>query len=504
MAAPCRLKFSRGSDTDAELIHLVVAICRSVATGDADRVPCVTNGRGHAEDALSEGARLIVQGVRSDVGDEQGVVLSRMNPSVRGTGDLGPLLGRAVTQSGRVGWDDLRVSAFSLFPRKPMRPRRLADRTMRVCLVSPAPPPYGGISHWTQMVLGYAETRRDVVIDHVDIAPPTRAIHETGALRRVLKGTPQMLSTSYLLARRLATQRPDVVHLTSSGQLAIFRDILMLALCRAWRVPAVYHIRFGRLPQVLAQPSAEGGLFKVAARLSSCVLTLDAGTQESVAQAVHGRTVARLPNPVDFTDLPLVGAGGAGGVVGETLHHALFVGWVIPSKGVIELIEAWCALRPKDWLLTVAGPGDGALIATLQSRAAMAGALVDFPGAVAHREALAKMATCDVFVLPSHTEGFPNVVAEAMALGKCVVASEVGAISEMLAEGRGVLCPPKNTAALGAALNDVIGARSQRVALGQAARTWAEATLSLSSVFDSYLGLWRSHAAHYSGGAQRP
>ena len=65
------------------------------------------------------------------------------------------------------------------------------------------------------------------------------------------------------------------------------------------------------------------------------------------------------------------------------------------------------------------------------------------------------LSASDVFVLPSYTEGFPNVIIEAMAMGKPIIATSVGAIPEMLDEGCGVVVPPKDADSLQKALQKV-------------------------------------------------
>lgn len=50
----------------------------------------------------------------------------------------------------------------------------------------------------------------------------------------------------------------------------------------------------------------------------------------------------------------------------------------------------------------------------------------------------------EVFILHSYTEIFPNVILEAMALGKAIIATDVGAVSEMLMEESGIIIPPKD------------------------------------------------------------
>jgi glycosyltransferase involved in cell wall biosynthesis len=62
------------------------------------------------------------------------------------------------------------------------------------------------------------------------------------------------------------------------------------------------------------------------------------------------------------------------------------------------------------------------------------------------------LAACDVFCLPSHSEGCPNVVLEAIACGRPVVATTVGGIPEVVNEQCGVLVPPGDIERLRGAL----------------------------------------------------
>ena len=59
--------------------------------------------------------------------------------------------------------------------------------------------------------------------------------------------------------------------------------------------------------------------------------------------------------------------------------------------------------------------------------------------------ALEEVSKCGLFVLPSYTEGFPNVIVEAMLLKKPIIATTVGAIPEILSENCGMLIKPKSS-----------------------------------------------------------
>jgi glycosyltransferase involved in cell wall biosynthesis len=88
-----------------------------------------------------------------------------------------------------------------------------------------------------------------------------------------------------------------------------------------------------------------------------------------------------------------------------------------------------------------------------------------------------------VFCLPSHAEGLPMAMLEAMAAGKAVVASKVGAIPEAIMDGdNGLLVAPGDSQALAAALASVLADAALRERLGRRARATVEQHYSLDAV----------------------
>ncbi|MBA7597476.1 D-inositol 3-phosphate glycosyltransferase [subsurface metagenome] len=81
------------------------------------------------------------------------------------------------------------------------------------------------------------------------------------------------------------------------------------------------------------------------------------------------------------------------------------------------------------------------------------------------------MATFDLFALPSLREGFSNVLLEAMAMGKPVVATNVGGNPETITDGQtGILVPPKDPIALSEAIISLLKDRSRAIEMGKKGR----------------------------------
>lgn len=101
------------------------------------------------------------------------------------------------------------------------------------------------------------------------------------------------------------------------------------------------------------------------------------------------------------------------------------------------------------------------------------------------------MRAADVFVLSSRFEGFGLVVAEAMASGTPIVATDAGGVAEVL-DGAGILVPVGDDAALARGLAEAFAMDpARRVAMTAAARRRALDNLDIERVVDTWLGLYR-------------
>lgn len=131
----------------------------------------------------------------------------------------------------------------------------------------------------------------------------------------------------------------------------------------------------------------------------------------------------------------------------------LYVGRLVAEKGLRELVASTRALSAQRPGLHTVLVGEGPLQAELAAVIAADPSLpVRLVGSQSPSRVARWMAAADVVTLPSYSEGHPNVLVEALACGRPVVATDVGGIPEVVDGHCGVLIPTRDAAALAAAL----------------------------------------------------
>jgi glycosyltransferase involved in cell wall biosynthesis len=208
------------------------------------------------------------------------------------------------------------------------------------------------------------------------------------------------------------------------------------------------------------------------ARAARCVVACNADVAADLRTA--GASVHLMPHGVDlrrFRPAPSVASGRL---------RLLAVGRLVPKKGFDVLVAAAARLRLPFELHIVGDGPDRARLAALIADAGLADR-VSLRGSRTHAELPADYAAADIVVVPSvvddsgDRDGLPNVVLEAMASGRPIVASDVGAIASAVAHlETGCLLPPGDDRALAAAIDLLAGDRRLRERLGRRGRARVE------------------------------
>ena len=166
----------------------------------------------------------------------------------------------------------------------------------------------------------------------------------------------------------------------------------------------------------------------------------------------------------------------------------LFVGYLLPQKGVRELAAAILALGDP-YLGVFVGDGPERGHAADDPRVATR---LRYEGARSHEDVIRFMSAADVLVLPSHGEGLPTVIVEAGSVGLPVIASAVGGIPELLSADRGTTLASVSSADIASALSSFAAHREEARAAAERLRVHILAEYDVTTNAQQLLARYRS------------
>ena len=299
---------------------------------------------------------------------------------------------------------------------------------MKVLLVSPNPDSTGGIARWTRNVLVGLE--RECLPLELILLSTTRKrfIHpQMFVLKRIFLGIIFNSNLLFKYHRIIRSNRIEVLHINTSGKFAFIRDLLLLRLARYYNIKTIVHMHFGRIPELFeAGFSLERLLAKEVVFKSDGVIVLDQKTEKCLSEfAPRTSAIYLLPNFVDDKIL---------NVLSEKVKvwDLIFAGQLLISKVLREFLASLEAIKkPLD--ICICGK-ENMETRTLVAKAIAKNSIhnIRFFGEVNHVRTIELIRESRALVLPSYTEGFPNVIIEAMAQKTIVIATGVGAIPEIL------------------------------------------------------------------------
>lgn len=325
------------------------------------------------------------------------------------------------------------------------------------------------------------------------------ATHRDGSwLAKLAIATRAFLRFAFLLLRH----RDAVVHVHGASRASFWRKAPFMALAHLAGAPVVFHLHGGGFRRFYLRGCGPLGRRIVRHFLdrAAAVVVVSERWGRWIREVSTQREVVCIPNPVRFD--PSASPQRTGSLIA-------FCGRIEAGKGVFELLEAIAALVPTmpELRLELAGDGD---LAAVEKRASELGirAHVHLPGWIDAQRRDELLARARVFALPSHAEGLPVAMLEAMSAGCAVVATAVGGIPDVVTDDvDGLLVPARDAEALARALRRVLTVDGLVARLGANARATVAARFSPERAMESldtlYSGLGDRRAPARAATARR-
>lgn len=291
---------------------------------------------------------------------------------------------------------------------------------MKILLVSPLPPPVGGIASWTLDYLSYCEK------NGIDISLINSAIKGSRAENVTKINLAEELKRCLDMRKEIKKtlkEKHDVLHYCAScSTFGLIRDFVLL---RGLDIPVVYHCHCDL--SVAISNVISKLFFNLISNVADKIFALN--TASLKVAKMYTNVAEYVPNfAVEIYD--------ENKKINEKIKKIIFVGRVTKEKGIMELIEASKGFPDIEFLIV--GPADDPDIVFPEKSNVLV------LGKKEHSEAIELMKQSDVLILPSYSEGFPLSVLEAMSCGLPVIATDVGSISDMIGEGGGFLTEKEN------------------------------------------------------------
>jgi glycosyltransferase involved in cell wall biosynthesis len=308
----------------------------------------------------------------------------------------------------------------------------------RILFILQLAPPVHGAAVINEMIIGNPLIREDYDTKVLPLRFVS-AIHEIGSFSWKKVGL--MLSFLLKLMVELMRFRPHLIYYTISPKGGSFyRDALFVLLCKIFRRKIIFHLHSRGIQEAKKKNSFNNFIYSFVYKGAYVVCLSDKIKDEFDGLKV--KDIFILPNTIPPDSYPAKRQ-----VERPTLF---FLSNLLRDKGIFVFIEIIRQLAEKNYLFsaTITGmDGDitaGELTQLIEERG-LPNTVVT--GARYGKEKYTTFEEASIFVMPSLNEAFPLVILEAMQAALPVVASDVGAISDMVKEGEtGYLCPPGDVA----------------------------------------------------------
>jgi glycosyltransferase involved in cell wall biosynthesis len=353
-----------------------------------------------------------------------------------------------------------------------------------VLILGPHREAVSGVSTHVNMLMG-SSLARDYELIHFQVG-------SEGRRESPMKRLARFFLSPFQLAFTIAARGASVVHLNPSlNARAYWRDLTYLLVAKLCGARVVYQVHGGALtPDFLGPGAAARSFLRRTMRLPDTVVVLASKQLKAYRDFVPEQRVLLLPNGIDCS--PYLGAERPVREAAEPLQLA-YIGRLAREKGIYEMLQGLRLAKAHGTNARLVVAGNGPELESLKRYAEelRLTAEVTFTGPIFGEEKIRLLASSDVFVLPSYSEGLPYALLESMAAGTPVITTPVGAIPDVVKEREhGLFVPIRNAEAIARAIAALDGDRAALSAMSEACRSRAVAGYSLEKLATGFSRLY--------------
>lgn len=352
----------------------------------------------------------------------------------------------------------------------------------------------GGINQWGRYFISYYKKYGKKDVELIPISLDRHLYLSSGNVstwKRIWSGIKEQGAAVREAISLMKKENPGVVHICTSAGMGLIKDILLIRAAKNVGAKTAVHLHFGRTPDLLQGNNLESQLFRYVLKKCDVAIAMNHPTMKALER--YGYNNARyLPNPLSLGIINQVSQ--LEGTVERIDNRILYVGHVARSKGVYELVEACIHIEGITLRIVGKCPSqDKKALLDIASKKGNAN-WIEFVGEVTHDQVLKEFFEAVILGFPSYSEGFPNVILEAMACGCSIASSDVGAIPEMLdveGDACGICYPSKSSDAVKSAIERLINDPDLKKQYVEKAKRRVNDMYTMPKVWDQMVRIWK-------------
>ena len=292
----------------------------------------------------------------------------------------------------------------------------------------------GGILSWAKKYVAEYDNGRYKLV-HLGVSKRRSTSIQSNIIKRATDGILDMIDAYLDVKKAISETNFSIFHATTSGGMGTVRDYFIGNLCKSKGIKTILHCHYGSITNDCSQKNISSWLLKKTFRQYDQIWVLDRATETFFKSDISLKNKVYLaPNFIDVDpDIEFTS---------KQYDKVAFVGNLIPSKGVMEVVQAVAELNNGTKLFVV-GPGTDDVVEKIKSIAGnKLGNEINLLGRLSNDEAKELIKKIDILALPSYYkwEAFPISILEAMSYGKLVISTNRAAIPDMLTDLNGDMC----------------------------------------------------------------
>jgi glycosyltransferase involved in cell wall biosynthesis len=291
----------------------------------------------------------------------------------------------------------------------------------------------GGITTWLKIWLKYSKSDQ-VKLKIIDTSKLYDPLGKKYNIRGVIIGVIEATSRFFTLVKWLYHDRPHAVYLTCAPSLGfVFRDCFYMFFLKILHIPTIAHLHGGSVERFLGGNVVKKTVVRSALDTCKAVFVITREVEMACREIFADEKIIYVPNMYDDEVFLKHPPKYIKSTSKNKPFRLLHVAWQATEKGSLDLVESIKHVQ-SEVICDLVGMISTDFEKTLREKISeyCLENRVRILGQKTGRDLIDLFEKADLFVFPSHMEGFPMVILEAMAYGIPIIANEVGNIREMI------------------------------------------------------------------------